>query len=282
MKPVLAVTAVAVALSTSTAALAAFGPSTDQEPNNSSLTAQGPTQPGVTIGGVLQDDDADYYFFYAKQATELGLSFAAGVLGPEGSVLAQGCSQPSPDECGIAVRLVSNAGREVGPAQDVAYGAGGSVTYSVPGPGRWILEVFASITRGSKRYAIHLQENADITDTPVTSPPERGNLSSSVVPSRDARAPFRFTTSGQLFLAGVDAESPSRCDGSVRVVLTRIGKILARKTAPLRSNCTYRAVVTSRTRQRGKAEIRATYLGNDLIAATRASTRRVRLGSAPR
>ena len=95
------------------------------------------------------------------------------------------------------------------------------------------------------------------------------SLTANVLPKRDRRAPYRFTTSGRLTPTG--AFSPARfCGmGRVSVQVKAGGRTVSTRRVGLRANCTYRSTVTFRARGRlgrsGRLKFTARFLGNDRV-----------------
>ena len=83
----------------------------------------------------------------------------------------------------------------------------------------------------------------------VVVPRFAGTLSARTTPRRDARAPYRFTTTGRLTLpSGV---TPAQgCRGTITVQFKAGRKTVSTRRVRLRSNCTYRSRVTFRIQQR--------------------------------
>ena len=109
---------------------------------------------------------------------------------------------------------------------------------------------------------------------PVPGPrtaPARGipRLTLRVAPVRDRRRPYRFRLRGRLLLP-VGVARSAGCRGRVEI---RLGT--SRRSVVLRRDCTFAARVVGR---RGRLLVRATFMGNAVLAPRRAGTRRVRAG----
>ena len=117
---------------------------------------------------------------------------------------------------------------------------------------------------------------------PTASAPSRvrGRLSMRVTPTRDLRAPYRFTTTGRLTLPrGVTASTG--CRGRVSVQVKRGASTISTRRVSLRRNCTFSSVVTfaSRARFASSRSLRFTvrFLGNARISPVTAASRFVRV-----
>ena len=99
-------------------------------------------------------------------------------------------------------------------------------------------------------------------------------------PTRDARAPFRFTTSGRLTLPSTVSTAAACDEGVVLVRFQAQRKTISTRRATLRSNCSYSSAVSFRDRRRfsrnGRLTVRVRFQGNDVLTARSAATRTVR------
>jgi hypothetical protein len=104
--------------------------------------------------------------------------------------------------------------------------------------------------------------------TPVDVGPKVSRVTLRVAPRRDRRAPYTFAVSGEI-------RAP-RCDGRVTVTLTAGRRTVARRTATVAANCSYRA--TLKTRRRGRFRVAARYGGNPATLPRDATAVTIRAG----
>ncbi len=105
-------------------------------------------------------------------------------------------------------------------------------------------------------------------------------LSLSVTPTRDARAPYTFTSSGRLTLPA--SVTPALgCDGGQVTVQFKAGtRTVSSRRVTLRKDCTYRVRVSFRLPRRLSARslrVQAIFGGNLVTDLARSSRRTVRL-----
>jgi hypothetical protein len=101
-----------------------------------------------------------------------------------------------------------------------------------------------------------------------------------VRPRRDARRPFRFTVAGRLTRPKALRADRAACAGRVRVRLVQGRTVRGRRTASLRADCAFRAIVAARRvgGRRGRLTVSARFLGNARLRARSAEARTVRFG----
>ena len=103
------------------------------------------------------------------------------------------------------------------------------------------------------------------------SPP---SLSLSVSPSRDRSAPYTFRATGRL--GRTNAQNIAQeCAGTVVVSYT-VGGTTVSKSARVKSDCSYSASTSLRTR--GSVKVKAAFAGNSVYSSRSSSTRTVRAG----
>jgi hypothetical protein len=109
------------------------------------------------------------------------------------------------------------------------------------------------------------------------SPP---GLSARTTPSRDDRAPFRFTTSGRLRMPAGVTRAQGCATGDVAVVFKAANKTISTRRAKLTRSCGYRSSVSFRSRKRfpksGRLTVRVRFLGNAVLGPRRAKSTSVR------
>jgi hypothetical protein len=120
--------------------------------------------------------------------------------------------------------------------------------------------------------------NPPTTTAPGGRAAPRG-LTASVAPSRDRRAPFRFTVSGRLVLAtGADAGKACSPGGRLSAQVKRGGRTIALKRAKLKQDCTYRIALKLGKRSGRRLAVFVRFHGNRETAPAKAAVRYVRLG----
>jgi len=108
----------------------------------------------------------------------------------------------------------------------------------------------------------------------VVVPRFAGRLSARTTPSRDTRAPYRFTTTGRLTLPA--AVTPAQgCRGTVTVQIKAGRTTVSTRRVRLRSNCTYRSRVTFRIKRRLRPRTlrRSVRFGGNAVMAARSASR---------
>ena len=124
---------------------------------------------------------------------------------------------------------------------------------------------------------------AALSGCPKSTP---SSLSQSVTPSSDSTPPYQYTVKGTLGLtaaaakAGAAQANPA-CSGKVRIVVKRGRKRVARKSARVKSNCTYRKKFTFSAKKlpgSGKLKFKASFRGNALLNRKGSRTRTVSFG----
>jgi len=107
-------------------------------------------------------------------------------------------------------------------------------------------------------------------------------LTSSVTPSRERMAPYRFRARGTVSLPAQVRRSQGCGSGLVRVQIRRGATIISSRHVTLRKNCTYSSTATFKNRSRlgrsGRLTVRARFLGNRTLGTKTAPIRRVRAG----
>jgi hypothetical protein len=101
-----------------------------------------------------------------------------------------------------------------------------------------------------------------------------------ITPSRDAKAPFRFRTSGRLLLpAGVTAAQACR-DGSVSVQVKAGAKTISTRRVEIKRDCSFVTTVTFKDRKRftksGKLKFTLRFTGNLTLSRSTAVVRNLR------
>jgi hypothetical protein len=115
---------------------------------------------------------------------------------------------------------------------------------------------------------------------PLSTPPlpSPRSLSLKARRKRDRRRPFAFGLSGKLGRPSGVSKADG-CRGRVTITLKRGKRRLARKSAKLRSNCTYKRSVRLRGRRlRGKITATARFPGNSALKSRRSPKLRLRAG----
>ncbi len=107
------------------------------------------------------------------------------------------------------------------------------------------------------------------------------NLSETVTPGRDKRAPFRFTARGQIALPATVTAAQGCGDGLVSVQVKVGSKTVSTRRAKLSGTCSYSVSVTFRDRKRfGRAralKFTARFTGNKVLDQAQSSSRTVRI-----
>jgi hypothetical protein len=105
------------------------------------------------------------------------------------------------------------------------------------------------------------------------------SLTATTKPGRDAASPYRFTTSGRLSMpAGVGPGLG--CQGKVTVQIKAGKKMVSSRSVNLSKSCTYSSKVrfTLPGRLHPKSlRVFVTFRGNEVLAATKATTRSVKV-----
>jgi hypothetical protein len=119
-----------------------------------------------------------------------------------------------------------------------------------------------------------LERNYDLVRVPPRS------VTASTTPKRDTTAPFRFTTKGRVTRPSGIGRALG-CTGRVAVqIKSAPAKTISNRRVSLRDDCTFRSSVTFRNGKRfaqpGIIEVRARFLGNDVLSARNARVHRVR------
>jgi len=101
-----------------------------------------------------------------------------------------------------------------------------------------------------------------------------------VTPSRDRRAPYRFTVSGRILRPA--AIGASACHGGRVSVQWKLGaRTISTRRVTLKSDCTYRVSVTFAIKRRvgsGRLQAKVRFLGSDRFAPASARTLSARAG----
>jgi outer membrane protein assembly factor BamB len=106
------------------------------------------------------------------------------------------------------------------------------------------------------------------------------SVTATTKPSRDARRPFRFTTSGVVRMPAGIKRGQGCGGGAVSVQIKAARKTISTRRARLSRTCTYRSRVTFRSRNRfpksGRLTVRVRFLGTAVLAPRRAKTATLR------
>ncbi|CAA9476033.1 MAG: Alkaline phosphatase [uncultured Solirubrobacteraceae bacterium] len=107
------------------------------------------------------------------------------------------------------------------------------------------------------------------------------NVSETVTPGRDKRAPFRFTARGQIALPATVTAAQGCGDGLVSVQVKVGSKTVSTRRAKLSATCSYSVSVTFRDRKRfGRAralKFTARFTGNKVLDQAQSPSRTVRI-----
>ena len=173
------------------------------------------------------------------------------------------------DDRGVAAVVLIDDGRVVGQDTTAPY----SIPYTPTGDdvGRNTLVLMAIDTARQTATAVRPVRVDRFTPT---------GLTSRVSPKRDARIPYRFTTSGTLSLPG-NVTKAQGCSGQVSIQIKAGKKTISTRRAKLSRTCTYRSAVrfTVRDRvRRGRLNVTVRYLGNDVLTPLRGRRQSVKVG----
>jgi hypothetical protein len=103
------------------------------------------------------------------------------------------------------------------------------------------------------------------------------DLTLSLRPSRDRRAPYAFRLTGRV--SRPDLVSPSQgCSGTITLTAKRRTKIVSTKRATLSRTCEYRATFSFKTRAASRLRFQAKFGGNDVLSTDSSRPRTARLG----
>jgi photosystem II stability/assembly factor-like uncharacterized protein len=120
----------------------------------------------------------------------------------------------------------------------IAGATGASPTITFPGQGTFTLKVTFRDLAG----------NAGEAEKTITvRPKERSVLTATARPRRDARAPFRFVITGRVKPPAGVARAEV-CTKKVTVAARAGGRLVAKKKAAVKRNCTFKAVITVKNR----------------------------------
>jgi hypothetical protein len=100
-------------------------------------------------------------------------------------------------------------------------------------------------------------------------------LTLKATPSRDRRAPYKFTVTGTVQLPS-SVTKANGCSGRVTVEAKVKTKRVARKTATVTSACTYKTTFTSS--RKGSVSVTAAFAGNASVAGVNAKAVKVKAG----
>src|SRR4051794_22801860 len=107
------------------------------------------------------------------------------------------------------------------------------------------------------------------------------SLTLTLSPSRDRRAPYRFTSSGRLTLPTQVTPALGCRSGTVTVQVKAGSRTISTRRAAVRSNCTYRLTTTfsDRSRFRGRTSLtfRARFTGTTTVNARASASRTARV-----
>ena len=173
------------------------------------------------------------------------------------------------DDRGIAAVVLIDDGRVVGEDTTAPY----SIAYTPSGDdvGRNTLVLTAIDTSRQTAFAVRPVRVDRFTPA---------GLTTRVTPKRDARIPYRFTTSGTLTLTD-NVTKAQGCSGQVSIQIKAGRKTISTRRAKLTSTCTYRSAVrfTVRDRvRRGTLNVTVRYLGNDVLLPLRGRRQSVKVG----
>ena len=105
-------------------------------------------------------------------------------------------------------------------------------------------------------------------------------VSARTTPRRDARRPFRFTTSGRVRMPAGVTRAQGCATGDVAVVVKAGNKTISTRRSALTRTCSYRSSVSFRSRKRftkrGRLTVRVRFLGNAVLGPRRAKSVAVR------
>ena len=166
----------------------------------------------------------------------------------------------------------------------------GSITIDGPGQGAALTTSFAS--PGVRRLGAHFAGDQDFLDadaalpltitgpSPATVAPTRRPLAARGLtlkgsPSRDRKAPYRFTVSGTLQL--LPSVTPaSGCSGRVTVEAKLKARRVGRKTVSVKRDCRFSTAIA--VTRKGTVSITARFAGNDNVGAVSARPIKVKAG----
>ena len=173
------------------------------------------------------------------------------------------------DDRGIAAVVLIDDGRVVGEDTTAPY----SIAYTPNSDdvGRNTLVLMAVDTGRQTATAVRPVRVDRFTPT---------GLTTRVAPRRDARIPYRFTTSGTLALPS-NVTRAQGCSGQVSIQIKAGRKTISNRRAKLSNTCTYRSAVrfTVRDRvRRGTLNVTVRYLGNDVLLPLRGRRQSVKVG----
>ena len=173
------------------------------------------------------------------------------------------------DDRGIAAVVLIDDGRVVGQDTTAPY----SIPYTPTGDdvGRNTLVLTAIDTAQQTATAVRPVRVDRFTPT---------GLTARIAPKRDARIPYRFTTSGTLALPN-NVTRAQGCSGQVAIQIKAGRKTISNRRAKLTNTCTYRSAVrfTVRDRvRRGTLNVTVRYLGNDVLLPLRGKRQSVKVG----
>ncbi len=173
------------------------------------------------------------------------------------------------DDRGIAAVVLIDDGRVVGQDTTAPY----SIPYTPTGDdvGRNTLVLTAIDTAQQTATAVRPVRVDRFTPT---------GLTARIKPKRDARIPYRFTTSGSLALPA-NVTRAQGCSGQVAIQIKAGKKTISNRRAKLTGSCTYRSAVrfTVRDRvRRGRLNVTVRYLGNDVLLPLRGKRQSVKVG----
>lgn len=100
-------------------------------------------------------------------------------------------------------------------------------------------------------------------------------LTLKATPSRDRRAPYRFTVTGTLQLPA-NVSRADACDGRVTVDAKLKAKRVARKTATVTSTCTFKTTLV--VKRKGTVSLTAAFAGNASVSGVNARAVKVKAG----
>lgn len=173
------------------------------------------------------------------------------------------------DDRGIAAVVLIDDGRVVGQDTTAPY----SIPYTPTGDdvGRNTLVLTAIDTAQQTATAVRPVRVDRFAPT---------GLTTRVSPKRDARIPYRFTTSGTLALPD-NVTKAQGCSGQVAVQIKAGKKTISNRRAKLSKTCTFRSAVrfTIRDRvKRGTLRVTVRYLGNEVLLPLRGKRQSVKVG----
>jgi len=132
----------------------------------------------------------------------------------------------------------------------------------------------AGATFGRAAAAVTVADDDEATVARV-----KPRLSLKIRPTRDRRAPYRFTVSGRLRLPSGTSPAAACGKGTVSAQYKNGSKTVSTRRTKVSSSCTFRITTTFRDRRRlpssGRLKLTVRFLGNARLSPVTAKSRRV-------